>query len=219
MKEVVSIISLAVLVPLLLTALPVYAANVADVTSSYRVCLMRYVKISYDAGPWSALVTQKIGDRSSVSIWNWHSADDSQECVEGVISARLARGVEIGLVQDQWRGAEDNAFVMTDISSGRNGLGLLLPVGKAGGEMQIGPRIDLGSGLAGFASLRKGQKPYLGLGCYRGVSLDLTVGANDSWWFRASRPFPHGNEIFVPELRLRKSEGEMHLGFGLGYAY
>jgi hypothetical protein len=196
------------------------ANNYADATSSYRVCPIRYAKVIYDAGPWSAFTIQKIGDRSSILIWNWHSEDNSKEFLEGAISTTIAKGVDIGLVQDEWRGTEDNTYAMLDVSKGWTGLGILMPVGKAGGTVKIGPRVNLGANFIGFASLCKSEKPYIGLGYYKGkTSLDVTVGPDRSWWFRASRPFAHGKETFVPELRLRGSEGEIHIGFGFGVSY
>lgn len=196
------------------------ANNYADSTNCYRMYPIQYAKVIYDAGPWSAFTIQKIGDRSSALILNWHSEDNSKEFVEGAISTRIAKGVDIGLVRDEWRGTEDNTYAMLDISKSWNGLGILMPVGEAGGTIKYGPRVDLGANFVGFASLCKSEKPYVGLGYYKGkTSLDITVGPDHSWWFRASHPFAHGKETFVPELRLRGSEGETHIGFGFGVLY
>ena len=219
MKNVTNIIFAIIL--LVLTIIATNAANnFADLTSSYRVCPSRFVKTIYDDGPWSAFTIQKIGDKSSALVWNWHSEDNSKEFLECSFSTEVAEGIDVGIVNDEWRGTEDNTYAVVDISKGWNGLGIMAPMGEAGGKIKVGPRIDLGNGLVGFGTLCEGQKSFVGLGYYKGkTSLDITVGSDNAWWFRASRPFTNGSETFVPELRLRGSEGEFHIGFGLGLAY
>jgi hypothetical protein len=197
------------------------ANNYADPTSSYRACSVPFVKAIYDAGPWSVFTIQPIGDRSSVLVWSWHSEDNSKEFLESVISTRLAKGVDVALIRDNWRGLDDSMSAMVDIrKSGFGGIGIVAPFGENATEIKFGPSLNLGKTVVGYAQLQKGAKPYLGLGWYpKGISLDLTVGPNHTWWLRASRPFNHGKSSIIPELRLRGSEGEAHIGFGIGVAY
>jgi hypothetical protein len=208
----------AAIVLLTITSAAFAANNFADLTSSYRVCPVRYVKAIYDAGPWSAFTIQKIGDRSSGLLWNWHSEDNSKEFIESVFSTKLAKGVDAAIIHDSWRGAEDHSFAMIDVSKGWNGIGVLAPID--GGKARLGPRVDLGGGFVGFATLGQELKPFYGLGYYKGkTSLDGTIGSSDSWWLRASCSITKGSKTYVPELRLRGAEGEAHIGFALGICY
>lgn len=210
---------LLVLIPVSNT---VWAANnYADVTGSYRVCPIQFVKTIYDAGPWSVFAIQKIGDKSSGMIWSWHSEDNSKEFLETVLSTHVAQGVDAALIRDDWRGADDTTSAMIDVSkSDFGGIGVVVPFGENATAAKFGPSLNMGKNLVGYAQLQSGAKPYLGLGWYpKGANLDLTIGPDHSWWFRASRPFSHGKETIIPELRLRGSEGEVHIGFAIGVAY
>ena len=211
---------LAAIVLLSTTAL--YGANnYADLTSSYRVCPVRYSKIIYDAGPWSAFTIQPIGKRSSGLVWSWHSEDNSKEFLETVISTRLTKGVDVGLIRDNWKGSDDTTSAMVDISKpGTGGIGIVAPFGENASEPMFGPSLNLGKSIVSYALIQRGAKPYLGLGWYlKSVSLDATVGPDHTWWFRVSHPFCHGKTTIIPELRLRGSEGESHIGLGVGMCY
>lgn len=195
------------------------ANNPADLTCSYRVCPVRFVKGIFDAGPWSAMAVQPIGDRSSGLLWSWNSEDGKTSFVEASVSTKLAPGVEIGFVHDDWHGGnKDNNSAMLDLSAKGFGLGVLMPVGESGNEILLGPRVSAGS-FVGYATIVDGAKPLFGIGRYKnGLSLDLTAGKSQ-WWFRASRPICHGKTTIIPELRVRGSEEELHIGFGIGMCF
>lgn len=195
------------------------ANNPADLTCSYRVCPVRFVKGIYDAGPWSAMVVQPIGDRSSALLWSWNSEDGKTGLVEASVTTKLTDLVQVGFVHDDWHGADDNDSAMLDLSVKGAGLGILVPVGEHTDKILLGPRASAGN-FTGYATIAESASPLFGLNWSKDrLSLDATVGSNDSWWFRASRPFCHGKETIIPELRLRGSKGETHIGFGVGMCY
>jgi len=206
-----TIVTLAAI--MLLLALPVWSANVADLTSDTRLCPVPYYKTVYDDGPWYGAGIEPIGKDMSLLAMNWNSKDSVDRLYELALTRRLKKGVDVAYIYEWWQGTSctQKGSVMLDLSRDNVGLGIIAPLQN--GHVKFGPRLTAGH-FTGYMTLEDGCRPARGISYFgkKGLELDLAY-MGETWYFRASKPVGK----FIPELRTRFTKEENFVGFGLAY--
>lgn len=197
-----------------------FATNPVDLTETYRLTPVQFLKVTYDDGPKSVFVNVPAGKDLSVSIFDWQNAESTIRSSDLKMLKRFSSSFDVTLnTQEKWsKGTitlrEEAAF---DLRIDRFGLGLLIPFQPAE-KVKIGPRIKMGD-ITAYFTISEGADPIYGLSyATNGLRFDIARD-NAIWYFRTSKDFKSSIGTIIPELRLKFTEEERFTGLAIGIAF
>lgn len=191
----------------------VHAANPADLTNLHRWSGPFY-KVANDDNDWFLSLTQPICG-VAITYINWHSEEGHIQN-QFIFTKSVNDSLDIAFDTDSWdncdyKGKKDLTF---DLHNNDDGIGLMIPLEK-NDQVALGLRKKL-KGLEFYSTFKNGGKPILGLSCTDSNNITYHAAiCNKNKWFRCTKTINN----WSPELRVKWSDKDSALGFGIAYSY
>jgi len=161
-------------------------------------------------GNWLHFNAFPIGDDAYAEYLGLGLADGSK-LYELSAAKMVSPNWNVGLRLDFWDGTEieDNQFIGVDYAKDNYGIGLIksFPTG-----MQLTWRLSLNERTTIYQTLIDNQKPKTGIS-YRWDKVMLEFSKTQTWNLNVWQTIGK----FEPDLRLNYLDGDLTVGFGLGY--
>ena len=175
------------------------ASNSADVTSTYRPCLVEFYKGTIDANSKWFFANIPFNQTTAFNMLEWQNADGNIKLVDFSIAKKFSQQIDMSFNAEA-TGSKICQSAVVDIHNQTFGLGILFPLGIRNlSDVKFGPRLKI-KNVTCYVTLIDGQRPIYGASYSKNLTLEAAYGKN--WSVRVSKAFATSFGTFVPEIRI-----------------